>query len=183
MNENIVEQVALGWFEALGFNTCSGAEISPGSDTPQRETHEQVLLSSRLRASLRKLNDHLPEEAIEQAVRVVSRPPEPTLVQNNRWFHRLLTDGIDVEYRAPEGEARGDKAWLVDFDRPASNDLLVVNQYTVKCGNSTRRADLMVFLNGLPIVVVELKDPADEQADVWKAYRQLQAAPSILQTL
>ena len=183
MRESVVEQAALGWFEALGFNTCSGAEISPGSDRPQRETHEQVLLSSRLRASLRKLNDHLPEEAIEQAVRVVSRPPEPTLVQNNRWFHRLLTDGIDVEYRAPEGEARGDKAWLVDFDQPANNDLLVVNQYTVKCGNSTRRADLVVFLNGLPIVVVELKGPADEQADVWKAYRQLQDYKERIPTL
>ena len=123
------------------------------------------MLEPSLRSALRKINDRLPEDAIEQAVRVVIRPPEPTLEQNNRWFHGLLTDGIDVEYRTAEGDARGDKAWLVDFANPARNDLLVVNQFTVKHGNSTRRADLVLFLNGLPVVVIELKDPTDEQAD------------------
>jgi type I restriction enzyme R subunit len=127
---------------------------------------------------MRRINDHLPEDviehAIEQAVRVATRPQEPTLEQNNRWFHHLLTDGVDVEYRTKDGETRGDKAWLVDFAKPQRNDLLVVNQFTVKCGNATRRPDIVVFLNGLPIVVIELKDPTDEQADIWKAYRQLQ---------
>ena len=174
MNENVVEQAALGWFESLGYGTRSGAEVSPGAENPWRANYEHVVLEPRLRAALRKINDHLPEDAIEQAVRVVTRPPEPTLGQNNRWFHRLLTDGIDVEYRTAEGETRGDKAWLADFAKPARNDLLVVNQFTVKCGNSTRRADLVVFLNGLPIVVIELKDPTNEQADVWQAYRKLQ---------
>jgi len=174
MNENVVEQAALGWLESLGFDIHKGADISPGAETPLRTDYEHVVLEPRLRAALRKINDRLPEDAIEQAVRVVTRPPEPTLEQNNRWFHRLLTDGIDVEYRTAEGETRGDKAWLVDFANPARNDLLVVNQFTVKCGNHTRRADLVVFLNGLPIVVAELKDPTDEQADLWKAYRQLQ---------
>lgn len=174
MNENVVEQAALAWFESMGYKTVRGADISPGADTPLRESYEDVVLEPLLRAALRKVNDHLTEDAIEQAVRVVTRPPEPTLEQNNRWFHRLLTDGIDVEYRTSDGDARGDKAWLVDFANPANNDLLVVNQFTVKCGNHTRRADLVVFLNGLPVVVIELKDPTDEQADVWKAYRQLQ---------
>jgi len=113
---------------------------------------------------------------------MVSRPPEPTLAQNNRWFHHLLTDGIDVEYRTPEGEIRGDKVWLVDFERPAKNDLLVVNQLRVRCGNDTRRADLVVFLNGLP-VVIELKDPTDERADVWQAYHQLQGDKQRIPTL
>ncbi len=174
MNENIVEQAALGWFEFLGYDTAKGADISPGSDSPLRASHEDVVLEPRLRSAMREINDHLPEDAIEQAVRVVARPPEPTLEQNNRWFHGLLTDGIDVEYRTKSGETRGDKAWLVDFARPERNDWLVVNQFTVKCGNATRRADMVVFLNGLPMVVIELKDPTDEQADVWKAYRQLQ---------
>jgi len=107
-------------------------------------------------------------------MRVVTRPPEPSLIQNNRWFHQLLTDGIDVEYRTADGETRGGKARLVDFENPKRNDLLVVRQFTVKQGNSSRRADLVVFVNGLPIAVIELKDPTDEQADLWKAYRQLQ---------
>ena len=174
MNENIVEQAALAWFEAVGFDTRKGADVSPGSETPLRDDYERVVLEPRLRAALRKINGHLPEDAIEQAVRVVSRPPEPTLEQNNRWFHRLLTDGVDVEYRTKDGETRGDKAWLVDFANPAANDLAVVNQFTVKCGNHTRRADLIVFLNGLPIADIELKDPTDERADIWKAYRQIQ---------
>src|SRR5258708_2278499 len=174
MNENLVEQAALGWFESLGYDTKKGADVSPGADSPLRETYEHVILASRLKAALRKINQHLPEDAIEQAVRVVTRPPEPTLIQNNRWFHQLLTDGIDVECRTSEGEVRGDKAWLADFARPARNDFLVVNQFTVKTGNSTRRADLVIFLNGLPIAVIELKDPANTQADVWQAYHQLQ---------
>jgi type I restriction enzyme R subunit len=174
MNENLVEQAALGWFESLRYDTKKGADVSPGADSPLRETYEHVILISRLKVALRKINEHLPEDAIEQAVRVVTRPPEPTLVQNNRWFHRLLTDGIDVERRTSEGEVRGDKAWLVDFARPARNDFLVANQFTVKSGNSTRRADLVIFLNGLPIAVIELKDPANTQADVWQAYHQLQ---------
>jgi type I restriction enzyme R subunit len=174
MNENIVEQAALGWLEALGFEVAKGADISPGADAPQRATYKDVILVPRLRAALRKINTQLSEDAIEQAVRTVTRPPEPTLVQNNRWFHRLLTDGIDVEYRTKSGETRGGKAWLVDFQNLKNNDLLVANQFTVKCGNATRRPDLVVFLNGLPIAVIEFKDPADEQADLWKAFRQLQ---------
>ncbi|MEO1891854.1 MAG: type I restriction endonuclease subunit R [Alcanivorax sp.] len=174
ISEQQVEQAALGWFEALGFETARGVDISPGADSPLRDSHEQVVLEPRLRSALRTINRQLPDEAIEQAVRAVMRPPEPTLEQNNRWFHHLLTDGVDVEYRTPEGETRGDKAWLVNFTRPAANDRLVVQQLTVRCGNATRRPDLVVFLNGLPLVVVELKDPANEQADLWMAYRQLQ---------
>ncbi len=174
LSEKQVEQAALGWFEALGYDVRKGADISPGSDTPLRDSHEHVVLEPGLRAALRRINGHLPEEAIEQAIRVVVRPPEPTLPQNNRWFHRLLTDGIDVEYRNQGDETRGDKAWLADFSRPSANDFLIARQFTVKTGNRTRRADLVVFINGLPIAIIELKDPADEQADLWKAYRQLQ---------
>lgn len=174
ISEQQVEQAVLGWFEALGFDTARGVDISPRADSPLRDSHEQVVLEPRLRSALRRINAGLPDGAIEQAVRVVMRPPEPTLVQNNRWLHRLLTGGVDVEYRTKHGETRGDKAWLVDFNHPAANDRLVVHQFTVQCGNATRRPDLVVFLNGLPLVVIELKDPANEQADLWTAYRQLQ---------
>ena len=174
MNESVVENACIAMFKSGGFEGLQGASISPGGDTPLRDCYENVVHEPRLRAALRKINDHLPEEAIDQAVRVITRPPEPTLEQNNRWFHTLLADGVDVEYRTEDGDARGDKAWVVDFARPSRNDFTVVNQYTVKCGNHTRRADLVVFVNGLPMIVVELKDPTDEQADIWKAFRQLQ---------
>lgn len=183
VNENVVEVAALSWLELVGWHTLKGADISPGSDTPLRSGYEEVVLESRLNGAFRKINPHLPEDAIQYALRVATRPPEPTLEQNNRWFHRLLTDGIDVEYRTKEGEIRGDKAWLVDFANPANNDFLAVNQFTVKCGNHTRRADIVVFINGLPIVVIELKDPTDEQADVWKAYNQLQDYKQHIPTL
>lgn len=183
ISEQRVEQAALGWLEAQGFDIARGAEISPGADSPLRDSHEMVVLEPRLYSALRKINPRLPDGAIEQAVRVVMRPPEPTLEQNNRWFHRLLTDGIDVEYRTAAGETRGDKAWLVNFDDPAANDHLVVQQFTVQCGNATRRPDLVLFLNGLPLVVIELKDPGNEQTDLWTAYRQLQDYKEHIPTL
>ena len=108
VTEEIVERAALAWFETIGYEVASGADISPGGDRPLRADYEQVVLEPRLRAALRRVNPELPEDAIDQAVRVVTRPPEPTLEQNNRWFHRLLTDGIDVEYRTAAGDRRGD---------------------------------------------------------------------------
>lgn len=173
LNEQVVEQAALGWLEARGFDTRSGADISTGGPLALRG-YEEVVLKARLREALRRFNGHLPEESLEQAMRVVTRPPEPTLEQNNYWFHHLLVDGIEVEYRTTNGDIRGDRARLVDFENPARNDYLVAHQFTVKVGNNTRRADLVIFVNGLPLVVVELKDPTDQHADLWKAYRQLQ---------
>jgi type I restriction enzyme, R subunit len=174
MNETIVEQAALGWFEALGYETARGADISPGADYPLRESYEDVVLIPRLKVALRKLNPEMPEEAIVQATTTVSRPPEPTLEQNNRWFHRLFTDGVPVEYRSLEGEMRGDKAKLFDRDVLSANDFLVVQQLTIKNGNHTRRPDLVVFLNGLPVAVIELKDLTNESATLWTALDQLQ---------
>jgi type I restriction enzyme, R subunit len=182
-DESVVEEAAITWFQECDYPIAKGSDISPGADSPLRQNYEDVVLEPRLRAALRKINSHLTEDAIEQAVRVVTRPPEPTLNQNNRWFHRLVSDGIDVEYRTKTGETRGDKAWLIDFANPRRNDLLVVNQLIVKCGNATRRPDLMVFLNGLPVAVIELKDPTDEQADLWTAYRQIQDYKQNIPTL
>lgn len=174
MKEDIVEQAALGWFEALGYDTARGADISVGADYPLRESYEDVVLLPRLKAALRKLNPDLPEDAIVQAATIASRPPEPTLEQNNRWFHRLLTDGADVDYRTADGETRGDKAKLFDWHNLSANDFLVVRQLTIKNGEFTRRPDLVVFLNGLPVAVIELKDPSNEEATLWAAFDQLQ---------
>lgn len=174
MNEHIVEQAAAGWFEALGYRIVRGADISPGADDPWRLSYEDAVLTPRLKAALRRLNPGLPEDAIVQATTTVSRPPEPTLYQNNRWFHRLLTDGVPVEYRTVRDETRGDRARLFDPEVLSANDFLVVRQFTMKNGENTRRPDLTVFLNGLPIAVIELKDPTNVEATLWTAYEQLQ---------
>ena len=164
------------------LSTKRGVEID---DAGERGDAAQVMLKGRLGAALHRFNPDLPHDTIEDVVRILSRPPHPTLVQNNRWFHALLTDGVEVEYRdAKSGETRGGRARLVDFDNPAANDLLVVRQLTV-AGPSGKiiRPDLTVFLNGLPIAVIELKDPADTQADLGVAIDQLdrymQTAPDL----
>jgi type I restriction enzyme R subunit len=174
MKEVVAEKAALGWFESLGYHILRGADISPGGDNPMREGYGDVVLLPRLKAALRKLNPDMPEEAIVQAATIVSRPSEPTLEQNNRWFHRLLTDGVPVEYRTSDGESRGDRAKLFDGNGSPANDFLVVYQLTIKNGDTARRPDLVIFLNGLPIAVFELKDPSSEEATLWTARDQLQ---------
>jgi type I restriction enzyme R subunit len=174
MKEDIVEKAALGWFEAIGYEVARGAEISPGGGDPLRKTYEEVVLLTRLKSALRRLNPDLPEDEINQVAITASRPPEPILEQNNRWFHRLLTDGVDVEYRTVNGETRGDKARFFNPHNVEANEFLVVQQLTIKNGEHRRRPDLTIFLNGLPVAVIELKDPSDENATLWTAYDQLQ---------
>jgi type I restriction enzyme R subunit len=175
MKESDVELGAMGWLQSLGYGLAAGPEFSPEHPGSERTGLGDTLLVDRLQRALIRLNPALPQDVHEQVTRTVSRPPYPTLVQNNRWFYRLLTDGVEVEYRdAQTGETRGGRARLVDFDEPAANDLLVVRQLTVT-GPSGKaiRPDLTVFLNGLPVAVIELKDPADPRADLGVAIDQL----------
>lgn len=170
--EQLVEDVAAVYFGAIGASTKRGVEID---DAGERSDAAQCLLQGRLGAALHRLNPALPHDTIEAVLRTISRPPYPTLIQNNRWFHTLITDGVEVEYRDPKsGDTRGGRARLVDFDNPAANDLLVVRQLNVT-GPSGKfiRPDMTVFLNGLPMAVIELKDPADTQADLDVAIGQL----------
>ena len=180
--EQLVEDVASVYFGAIGATTKRGVEID---DAGERGDASQVTLKGRLAAALHRLNLDLPHDSIEEVVRILSRPPHPTLIQNNRWFHSLLTDGVEVESReAKSGETRGGRARLVDFDNPGANDLLVVRQLTATgASGKVIRPDLTVFLNGLPVAVIELKDPTDTQADLGVAIDQLdrymQTAPDL----
>lgn len=180
--EQLVEDVAAIYFGAVGASIKRGTEID---DAGERGAATEVLLRGRLNAALHRLNPELPHDSVEEVVRFVSRPPHPRLIQNNRWFHAQLTDGVEIEYRDPRsGETRGVRARLIDFEHPEKNDLLVVRQLTV-AGTSGKiiRPDLTVFLNGLPVAVIELKDPTDTQADLGVAIDQLdrymQTAPDL----
>ncbi len=181
-NEQLVEDVAVVYFGANGIATKRGVEID---DAGERATNTPCILLNRVSASLHHLNPTLPHDTIEDVVRKLTRPPHPTLIQNNRWFHSLLTDGVEVEYRdAKSGETRGGRARLIDFENPRANDLLVVRQLFVT-GPSGKpiRPDLTLFLNGMPIAVIELKDPTNTQADLGVAIDQLerymQTAPDL----
>ena len=180
--ERLVEDVASVYFEVIGAATKRGVEID---DAGERGDASQVTLKGRLAAALHRLNTELPHDSIEEVVRILSRPPHPTLIQNNLWCHSLLTDGVEVQYREVEsGETRGGRARLVDFDNPGANDLLVVRQLTATgASGKVIRPDLTVFLNGLPLAVIELKDPTDTQADLGVAIDQLdrymQTAPDL----
>ena len=180
--EQLVEDVAVVYLGAIGVATKRGVEID---DAGERGGPTEVVLKGRLGAALHRLNPDLPHDTVEEVVRILSRPPHPTLIQNNRWFHALLTGGVEVEYRDPKtGETRGGRAQLVDFEHPEKNDLLVVRQLSVAGASGTIiRLDLVVFLNGLPIAVIELKHPTDTQADLGVAIDQLgrymQTAPDL----
>jgi type I restriction enzyme R subunit len=173
-HESVVEEAALGYFRDLGYDTRFGPDLAPDGKAKERENWNDVVLVDRLKLSIDRINPHLAAEAREDAVRRVRRAETPSLVPSNRRFHELLSEGVDVETRLREGRIAGDKAWLVDFEHPENNDWLVVNQFAVIENGHSRRPDLVVFLNGLPFAVFELKNPADEQATIWTAYQQLQ---------
>lgn len=176
--ESVVEAAALEWFGELGYAIAHGPEIAPDAARRERSSYGDVLLIDRLRNALATLNPEIPAGCLEEVVRRLQRPEQPTLIENNRAMHALLRDGVDVEYRLPDGSSRGDKVWLFDFDNPERNDWLAVNQFTVveEIGSNQhdRRPDVVVFVNGIPLGVLELKNAADEDADIWSAYKQLQ---------
>jgi type I restriction enzyme, R subunit len=184
LNESIIEKAALEWFGELGYS-CLGAEaLTPALSHGERESYGEVVLAGRLREAIRRLNPAIPAEAREDALRKVLRLGTPSLTQTNRTFHRLLRDGVPVEYPRPDGTIAGDHVRLIDFTDVSANDWLVVNQFTVIEGQHNRRPDLVVFLNGLPLALIELKNAADEDATIWSAYTQLQTykaqIPSLL---
>jgi type I restriction enzyme, R subunit len=174
--ESVVEDAALAWLEALGYSVLHGPDIAAGEPGAERSdpNYRDVLLERRMRQALVRLNPDLPPEAVEDAYRKLTRMDAPSLIERNRALHRMLMDGVTVEYRRKDGSIAGAQVQLIDFDTPASNDWLAVNQFTVSEGQHTRRPDLVLFVNGLPLAVIELKNPADENATVWSAFQQLQ---------
>jgi len=174
LTESIVEDAALTWFGELGYTIAHGPHMAPGEPAAERDTFGDVVLVGRLRDSIWRLNPAIPEEAREDALRKVLRVGTPSLTQTNRVFHAMLRDGVPVEYRREDGSIAGDHARLVDYDNAGNNDWLAVNQLTVIEGQNNRRPDIVVFVNGLPLAVVELKNAADEDATIWSAFNQLQ---------
>ncbi|MDI6694672.1 MAG: type I restriction endonuclease subunit R [Anaerolineales bacterium] len=172
--ESDVESAALAWLEALGWAVKPGDEIAPDGLFAERRDFSQVVLERRLRDALTALNPGLPPEALDDALRRLTQPEGADLPARNRAFHHMLTEGVPVEYRTPDGSIRGAQAQVIDFENPASNDFLAVNQFAVVENRHSRRLDMVLFVNGLPLVLIELKNPADENADIWKAYQQLQ---------
>ena len=175
LTENHLEQVALGWFQMLGYQVIFGPNIAPFPDgeAPERYNYRQTVLLERLKTRLQAINPAIPAGAIDEAVRQILAPNLPTTIQINRQFHHWLRDGVNVQYQQND-ETVGDQVFLVDFSRPSNNDWLAVNQFSIQGPHNTRRPDIIVFLNGLPVAVLELKNPADEEADIWKAFDQLQ---------
>lgn len=182
MNENDVEQLALQELQKLGYHYVYGPTIAPDGEAPARQSYGEVILAEQLRQAVQRLNPAVPAVAQAQAIREVLRLASPDLIDANQKFHTCLTDGVEVEYQH-QGQTRGDKVWLVDFDHPANNEFLAVNQFTI-IEHSNRRPDVILFVNGLPLVVIELKNPAKEDTNVRKAFEQLktyqQEIPSLL---
>ena len=177
LNEDMVEQAAQQWLAELGWATAHGPDISPpDARTPgsERDSYRQVILAGRLREAITRLNPEIPAGARDDALRRVVNPNVPGLVNANRQVHRWLVDGVPVQFQK-DGETRGARVRLLDFDDIAANDWLSVNQFSVQGPKLTRRPDLVLFVNGLPLVVLELKNPGNEDTDIWAAWNQLQA--------
>jgi type I restriction enzyme, R subunit len=174
--ESVVEDAALEWLHGLGYSILHGPEIAAGEIAVERDDsgYRDVILERRLRQALLKLNPSLPPEAIEDAFRRLTRGDEPSLVTRNHSFHQRLVDGVSVEYTRPDGSIGGALVRVFDFDRLDNNDWVAVNQFTIVEGQHMRRPDVLIFINGIPIVLMELKNPADENATIWTAFNQIQ---------
>ena len=174
VSESVVEQAALAWLESVGWAVRNGADIAPGEQAAERDDYGQVVLAQRLRDALSRLNRDLPSDAIDDAFRRLTRPEGTDLVAQSRAMHRLIVDGVNVEYRAADSEIRGAQARVIDFEEPTANDWLAVNQFSITENKHTRRPDVVLFVNGVPLAVLELKNAVDEGATIWSAWQQLQ---------
>jgi type I restriction enzyme R subunit len=182
LTESAIETLAIERLQALGFDYIYGPDIAPDAATPERENFTDVILDERLRKAITRINPTLPAAALDEAIKTIQRISSPELLANNEAFHRLLTEGVNVSYQK-DGNTRGDLVWLVDFANPGNNEFVVVNQFTIIENNQNKRPDLILFVNGLPLVVIELKNAADENTTLNSAYRQLETYKQTIPSL
>lgn len=181
ITENEIEEIAISYMESFGYEYIFGTDISPDGEHPERQYNE-VILTTRLRDAIDKLNPTISQDAKEDALKKVLRTDSPNLLINNETFHKYLTQGVDVEVRTIAG-IRGQKVYIVDFENPENNEFLAVNQFTIIEGSQNKRPDIILFVNGLPLVVIELKNAADENATIKSAYNQLQTYKQAIPSL
>ena len=174
LNENTVEQAALTWFQELGFTNIHGPDIAEDGASPERTSYQDVILRGRLESAISRLNPTLPTSAADEAIRKVLNPQSPSLVVNNRVFHLMLVNGVEVQYQKKDGGQASAPVRLIDFDNPENNDFVACNQFTVIEGNINRRPDVILFVNGLPLVVLEFKNPGADKPTLQHAFNQLQ---------
>ena len=176
--ESTIEQAAIDWLKDLGYDYAFGPGIAFDGERPERGDYQETLLLGRLQGAIARINRDIPAQAQEEALQKITRLGKPSLLLNNHAFHHMLVNGIEVEYKGKDRRTVSGRAYLVDFENPDNNDWLVVNQYTVEAshqnGKVNRRPDVVVFVNGLPLAVIELKNAADEKATIWSAFNQLQ---------
>jgi len=182
ITESHIEEFAIELLERQGYEYIYAPNIAPDGETPERESYKQVILIDRLRRAVKRINPTIPTEQQEEAIREIQRIASPELISNNETFHRYLTEGIPVSYQQ-EGSERGDLVWLVDFQDPLNNNFVVSNQFTVIENNHNKRPDVLLFVNGLPLVLVELKNATDENATVNAAFRQMETYKSQIPSL
>ncbi|MCB0032469.1 MAG: type I restriction endonuclease subunit R, partial [Anaerolineales bacterium] len=183
-NEDTVEQAALIWLQELGYTHIYGPDIAPDQPAAERENYREVILTGRLRHALEALNPHFPPEAIDEALRQLTVPQTPSLTENNHRFHNLLVNGVNVGYQDSDGRTVYQQARVLNYGQPEANDWLAVNQFSIRRDShlhhqaadleGTYRPDILIFVNGLPLAVIELKNTGDEQATTEKAFHQLQ---------
>ncbi|MEO8683005.1 MAG: type I restriction endonuclease, partial [Vicinamibacterales bacterium] len=172
--ESHVEEAALAWLTELGYATASGLDIGPDGTVPERANYGDILLIERVRAAIAKLNPALSPETRAEVLAKLTQTETPSLVEENRRLHRYLIEGVPVEVKREDGSIGGEQVRLIDFDDPDANDWLAVNQYIVIENKVNRRPDVVTFVNGLPLAVIELKNPGDENATLDGAFNQLQ---------
>lgn len=174
ITEDQLEQLSLEWFKFIGYDYVCGYDIAPGEVASERDDYRKVVLHGRLLSQLKIINPNIPNDVLERVVLMLSQAETPILIKNNKAFHTLLLEGVKVEFKDRSGEEQTDYVRLVDFFNESNNQFLVVNQFTIMGTKGNRRPDVIVFINGLPLAVLELKNPIDKGADIWSAYQQLQ---------
>ena len=181
--ESNIEKAALSWLEELGYSIDCGPNISPGGFYPQRDNYYDVILNERLKEALYLINPNIPNDAIDDAYREITIPKQVSLIENNKVFHKMITDGVSVRYHNSEGTLRYDHVKIFDFNNIENNTFLAVNQFTVIEGQKEKRPDIIIFVNGLPLVVFELKTASDEKVSIASAFNQIKNYQSSIQSL